>query len=379
MDCQVDRHALIEQYLQGKLQPDLQDDFEVHMLGCEDCQEALELLETARYDLMQRAHVIRASTGARRIRFRWQWAVMTFAALALVAGGLVRWNKPSKSQTLVVASPQTQSPPANSPPVLSSAAPSGGSIQKHESSPELAKTPLNSNRNERTKIPALTDHPMQPAHKLPEDHSANAGPDVLASVPENPVAPFSGSAPAPDASNVSVADVVAVEIFKLSTVKAPPPTYAKIKHPTAAFKLSERIKGYQQLEAMARAERWVFQDAMAAYNKGHYEQASRLLDDAVHIEPEAPDVNFYVGICRLLQGHPTDSLHPLHKAFDKPDSPITQAAHFYLAKAYLQMGNLEEAETEFKAASEISGPLQSEGTSSLEQLRSLRAKTGSNP
>jgi lipoprotein NlpI len=101
-----------------------------------------------------------------------------------------------------------------------------------------------------------------------------------------------------------------------------------------------------------------------------------LLDDAVRIEPDSPDVNFYLGICRLLQGHSADSLPPLQKAFDKPDSPITQAAHFYLAKAHLQIGHLIEAETEFKAASEIAGPLQAEAASSLEQLRLLRAKSG---
>src|SRR5262249_15794777 len=102
MDCREDRYEFIEKYLHGQLQPDFQDDFEVHMLGCDRCQQALELLETVHHDLTQRAHVIRANTGPRRLGFRWQWAALAFAGLAFIAWGLVRWNEHSRAQTLVV-------------------------------------------------------------------------------------------------------------------------------------------------------------------------------------------------------------------------------------------------------------------------------------
>jgi hypothetical protein len=58
---------------------------------------------------------------------------------------------------------------------------------------------------------------------------------------------------------------------------------------------------------------------------------------------------------------------------DRPNSPLTQAAHFYLAKAYLQTGNLAKAETEMNVAAEITGSMKEEAAADLARLHAVLA------
>jgi hypothetical protein len=84
------------------------------------------------------------------------------------------------------------------------------------------------------------------------------------------------------------------------------------------------------------------------------------------------DVNFYLGICRLVEGHPADSIPVLKAALSSPPSPLTQPAHFYLAKAYVQVQLIAEAEHEMQEAAAMPGRLRAEARALLARIQALR-------
>src|SRR5713226_9650614 len=59
MDCeQIARDELVEKYLQGRLEPALERDFQVHLLECPECLALLETCEDIRDDLAPQAAAI---------------------------------------------------------------------------------------------------------------------------------------------------------------------------------------------------------------------------------------------------------------------------------------------------------------------------------
>ena len=69
MDCdcgKTDRNELAEKYLNGQLDGAEQDTLEIHILECEQCLDTVELLQAVRFDLTERASVIRTQTPAVR-------------------------------------------------------------------------------------------------------------------------------------------------------------------------------------------------------------------------------------------------------------------------------------------------------------------------
>jgi cytochrome c-type biogenesis protein CcmH/NrfG len=118
---------------------------------------------------------------------------------------------------------------------------------------------------------------------------------------------------------------------------------------------------------------------MDSYVDKRYADATDLLEQAAKAEPNAADVNFYLGVCRLLQAKPTDSIAPLQavlvnvNANANDTSPWAQSAHFYLAKAYIQIGDLTDAETQLQTAAALTGRLSAEASSELTRLQAVRA------
>jgi Tfp pilus assembly protein PilF len=116
----------------------------------------------------------------------------------------------------------------------------------------------------------------------------------------------------------------------------------------------------------------LFQQAMAAYVQGDYENAGAVLEDALRVEPDSMDVHFYLGICRIVNGHPAEAVVPLKKVLTGPTSSLTQSAHFYLAKAYVQMQKLDGAEDEMRAAAHMAGRLSSAAQALVPRIQNLR-------
>jgi len=109
---------------------------------------------------------------------------------------------------------------------------------------------------------------------------------------------------------------------------------------------------------------------MLAYDEKRYGDAETLLNDAVKLAPGDPEISLYLGICRLAEGNAYDVVPRLKAVTNKSDSPYAPAAHFCLAKAYLQMRDLYTAEQQLKEAPKIP-----EAKALLTQVQRLLAQT----
>jgi len=86
MSCRViEDNDLISKYLNGQLNPEAQDQLELHILECPTCQEAVELYQTVRDEVAVRAHEIRTYRSPRG-RLRWSWVAV--AALIVIVSGI---------------------------------------------------------------------------------------------------------------------------------------------------------------------------------------------------------------------------------------------------------------------------------------------------
>jgi TolA-binding protein len=192
--------------------------------------------------------------------------------------------------------------------------------------------------------------------------------------------------PVPELASNESADEVAKELFRLGVVQAPPYTFSGF---AGSSKTSNSQKTHAARDAglgaavstgaagktpAAETARAQFQNAMDAYLEKRYAAAAALLEEAVSVEPNAADANFFLGICRLLEAKPADAIPPLNATVTNERSPYTQAAHFYLAKAYVQTGNLSQAEAELRTAADMPGRLTGQARSMLVRVQAVRVR-----
>jgi hypothetical protein len=193
--------------------------------------------------------------------------------------------------------------------------------------------------------------------------------------PESQIAASGSVSPEKSPLADATSDETAKELFRLGTVQAPPYTFSGFASAAAHDTDMDAggLAGKPRKSPIDQA-RPFFRDAMDAYVAQRYSDASDLLEKAAQTEPNAADVNFYLGVCRLLQGRPGDSIAPLNSILSDETSPWAQAAHFYLAKAYIQTGDLARAETQLHAAADMPGRLKAEAGSELARLQTVRAE-----
>ncbi len=86
-----------------------------------------------------------------------------------------------------------------------------------------------------------------------------------------------------------------------------------------------------------------FQEAMEDYQEGSYAEAIPGLKDAVELDPELAKAHFYLGACYLLEDEPEKAINSLSRVAEVEDPQYREWAHFYRAKAYLRLGDLESA------------------------------------
>ncbi|MBZ5506988.1 MAG: tetratricopeptide repeat protein [Acidobacteriia bacterium] len=362
MDCQrIADGELVEKYLNGRLDPALQDDLEIHLLSCPHCLAHAETLKTIRAGL---ATVPQEAPGAAARKFwtsGWGRVGIAAAVLILVAAGVYLFRQSSRKPAQTANTP-TEVPP-NTP---------------------VAPRP----RNEAGSEQHASDHPAQRAEKKnprPEikpgrDSREAEGPKVM---PETQVAtshptPVPSSTPSnarKEPASPGMSEEGAVELYRLAAVQAPPYTFNQPGGSTGPG-TEPGAKPSSSFSSMTGPGRAFFQQAMLAYVEGHYEDAAHLLEKTVQSQPRAVPANFYLGVCRLLQGHPSESVAPLKEVLAAPASSFTQSAHFYLAKAYLQMSQLEDAEREMQAAAALSGNLTAEAQSLAARIHELRDHAG---
>jgi TolA-binding protein len=189
----------------------------------------------------------------------------------------------------------------------------------------------------------------------------------------------------PGENTNTVSDESARELFRLGLVQAPPYTFSGLASSTKGVKsgnssgaheegLGAAMPTGQPGDSQPPAQgRTYFQNAMGAYVEKRYADAIPLLEADLELEPKAADTNYYLGICRLVQASPADAIAPLETVAGNDKSALARSAHFYLAKAYIQMGDLAKAETELQTAAAAPGRLGAEARALLKRLQALRA------
>jgi tetratricopeptide (TPR) repeat protein len=359
MDCQrVADGELLEKYLNGQLDPAMQDDLEVHLLSCSQCLAHAETLKTIRAGLATAAQPAYGTAVRRVWSLTWVRVGVAVALVVLGAAGIYRFRQ-SMGKPEQTAHHPTQAPPT--PPVASNENQAGNG---QHSSDHLTQRAEKKNSRPETK--------RGPGER--EEQEAKITPD--AQVGTGQPAPDTGSSKPGNARKEAPARMSeenAVELYRLAAVQAPPYTAGQTSGSTGPG-TEPGSKPSTSFSSGAGAGRAFFQQGMLAYVEGRYQDAARLLEKSLESQPHAVAANFYLGVCRLLQGHAAESVAPLKEALAGPASSFTQSAHFYLAKAYLQMSRLEDAEHEMQAAAALNGSLTAEAQSLATRIHALRTQ-----
>jgi TolA-binding protein len=111
-----------------------------------------------------------------------------------------------------------------------------------------------------------------------------------------------------------------------------------------------------------------FRKAMQHYMKRDYTSAIPGLRAAVKASPQTASFNFYLGSCYLLTGQTEAAVQSLRKVISLDVPSYSEAAHFYLAKAYLRNHDVPQAEAELRIVAKLGGSRAAEATEILDQL-----------
>jgi tetratricopeptide (TPR) repeat protein len=193
------------------------------------------------------------------------------------------------------------------------------------------------------------------------------------------------SVPHPAASS----DSISAQIAKLVTVRPFPYTFARLgsSQPSsggsarAQHQSDSRLSGDSTtgvtpgVNGFSTAQDY-FRQGMSAYVSRNYETAVNLLTQAVLLQPNFSEANLYLGICKLLQGSPSEAASALQIAVKiEKKAALSQAAHYFLGKAYLQLGKPADAESEFRVAAALPGRLAGESNQLMQRLDDIRGES----
>ena len=397
MDCsKIDRNELAEEYLNDALDEAQQSDFEIHILECQKCLEAVEVLQAVRFDLSDRAPAIRTYSYVPHRDLRWAWvAVVATVILAFATGTGKLWFRSTNTHTA-----------RNSAPEIGAAPTSGLSMNGQRGSSNTLnvdgdETTDNSVRGVRSQIPVHRAQKGQVAGKgegattpAPESsdkngtateaaaepsHDQSSAPEVAS---ESPSVTSATSGVATTAKGT--ADQAASELSELAAVRPFPYTFAGVAGTqpssggsvSAKLRLGSPVAGAKGANSKAGASGFstsqdYFHDGMLAYVSKDYAGAAPLLEQAVTLDAGMSEASLYLGVCRLLQGNAPDAVSALQPVTRTKKPNLAQPAHFYLAKAYLQMGKLKEADTELHAASLLPGRLAGESNALMQRVENI--------
>jgi hypothetical protein len=383
MDCEeIKRVELLEQYLTAKLPADAQDELETHLLECAACSRELELLLLARSELSQHAAEIRAKSVEKFSFLHWQTLAFAGVLVIVLVGISYRLGHripdhqgrneaastlphPSGGAQVDRPAPKDSSPSAF--PQLDSNA--GRTVTPREK----LQVPVPVNPQTSDQGPTELAHGAQLAPPATANGNALPEPGPVMVPPKQEQAASTNLETHPG----GLTTAQGVELYKLGQVQ--PPAYAftgltsksgpPVGKPTAGY------SGAGNAGGPGRAK---FQEAMKSYVAGKYGEGADYLSDAAILEPKAADINFYLGACRILIGHPQDSVEPLQQAAAAGNTPYLQSSHYYLAKAYVQMNQLEKAMQELQSAANTPGRLTTESKQLLAKVQALQASINKN-
>jgi hypothetical protein len=378
MDCQrITDDELVESYLNGRLDPVVQDELEVHILECPKCLARAEALNAIRTNLVPEDRRIVLPVHASR---RWQVAWVGVAAAALVTMCVVgfylfRSKGPKPAETTSTKPLPLQPAPLATGAETNVPAAAGSSKPKQ---PAVARNSTNLPSPHPSPAAAVAGAAQRP-NLVPEQTSSQQTVVAQRNGPQAGASTFDFTTR--KSSLMEMSQGANVELYALAAVQPPP--YPSSDTAEAGY-LSNSADSSGLASSLLPGGRTLFQDAMVAYREKRYADAAKLLESVVGATPEAVVPNFYLGICRLIEDRPSDAVVPLKNVISAPAGPVTQSAHFYLAKAYLRVGDMAKAESEMQIAAKLPGRLASQARSLAERIHALRSadtnqEKGANP
>jgi tetratricopeptide (TPR) repeat protein len=150
-----------------------------------------------------------------------------------------------------------------------------------------------------------------------------------------------------------------------AVVRPPVPTLAELARVEPPEYSPGRLRGVTD-EAAAR-----YEAAMKQYQQRNYIAAVTGLSAAARLDADAPHIQFFLGISRLMAGQPDAAIESLGRTIALGDSPFIEEAHYFLAKSYLQLGDVRGADRELTQTIELRGEREAEAQQLRDQLRRL--------
>jgi thioredoxin-like negative regulator of GroEL len=136
-------------------------------------------------------------------------------------------------------------------------------------------------------------------------------------------------------------------------VQVAPPPASKVRVSLASIEAP--LYSPTQSGAPIGAAATLFADAMRWYQKRDYANASVSLRQASIMEPENPEIRFFLGISYLLTNDTRAGISELKVVQKLGASPYVEKVHFYLAKALLRQKDTAAALRELGAIVEGGG------------------------
>lgn len=112
-------------------------------------------------------------------------------------------------------------------------------------------------------------------------------------------------------------------------------------------------------------------EGLSDYQDGRYADASQKLEAVLTAKPKEPESLFYAGIAHLAEGQLDSSIMRLEEAIggEQPtDTPVKQAASWYLSLAYLKAGNTEQAKNSLQQVANSDSPYSAQANQLLQEL-----------
>ena len=118
-----------------------------------------------------------------------------------------------------------------------------------------------------------------------------------------------------------------------------------------------------------------FERGMEHYRKADYAGAVEALRAAAELEPDAPQIRFFLGVSHLMLGQDDAAIDRLRATIALGDSAYLEEAHWYLAKAFLRRKDFGAAETQLKKVVQLGGPKSGEARQLLTDLGRLKDRS----
>ncbi len=115
----------------------------------------------------------------------------------------------------------------------------------------------------------------------------------------------------------------------------------------------------------------LFAAGMTQYLDEHYERATGELEKAVRAGPDAAPLEFFLAASLLMTGHAAEAAAGFAKTVALGDTPYRAEAHFYRAKALLQLGRRTDAERELAEAVKSGGVIGAYAKSLTDSLQGI--------